>query len=316
MKKIEKILLAGAGAVGLTVAATIRRKDENCLSILASGERLERYRKNGLYVNGERLDAPFVQAGASGAAPVDLIIVAVKFHHLEALIAELAPFVGEDTLIVSLLNGISSEDILGRALGRRRLPLAMIISVDAVQEGGKTSFTKPGVIHFGDADGKNGEREERLAEFFARTGVAYQVEPDMRRTLWYKYMINVGTNQVSAVLRLPYAAFQTLGGPGEIPEARTLAIQAMHEVIAVANAQGIDLGPADVDAWTRTVNQLSPAGYTSMCQDVLARRKTEVELFALTMMDLGKKLSVPVPVNATLYLLLRSLEAAARAARA
>ena len=300
---IQTVLLAGAGAVGLAFAETLFRYDPACISILAQGERLERYRKNGLTVNGEKLDFRFSQG-----EKVDLIVVACKLHHLVQIVQDISPSVGKDTIILSLLNGISSEEIIGRKLGRQRLPLAMIIGIDALHSGEETTFTRKGIIHFGDADGKNTEREERIAEFFTRSGVAFKLEQNMKRALWYKFMLNVGANQLTAILRLPYGAFQTKGASGEIPEARELFNIAMREVITVANAEGVDLHEGDIDNVYTTFNSLSPTGLTSMCQDVLAGRKTEVEMFSLALMELAQKHGISVPVNEVLYLQLRTIE--------
>ncbi|MDR0589758.1 MAG: 2-dehydropantoate 2-reductase [Spirochaetaceae bacterium] len=300
---INSVLIAGAGAIGLVVAETLYNADPRCVSILARGERLERYRKKGLTVNGRRLDFRF-----GDEKPVDLIIVASKFYHLDQIIQDLGPYVGKDTRILSLLNGISSEDIIGRAYGRERIPLAMIIGTDAFHSGEETRYHQRGIINFGNAEGKNGERENSIADFFTRTGIPFVLQPDMKRLLWYKYMINVGVNQTTAALRLPYGAIQNQGGPGEIGEARLLAEKAMKEVILIANAEGIDLNGGDINQWYKTVNTLDPSGYTSMAQDVLAGRKTEVEMFGLAMMELGKKHRIPVPVNETLYLQLRTIE--------
>ncbi|MCL2880255.1 MAG: ketopantoate reductase family protein [Treponema sp.] len=301
--KINTVLIAGAGAIGLSVAESISNSDPDCIRILAKGERLARYRKNGLTVNGKKLNLRF-----SSGAQADLIIVACKFHHLDRIIEDIRPSVGRDTIILSLLNGITSEDIIGSALGRERLPLAMVLGTDAFHKDEETSYTKKGFIHFGDADGKNGAREEAISEFFTRTGVPFILEPDMKRKLWYKYMLNVGVNQTTAILRLPYGAIQSNGGNGEISEARLLTEKAMREVICVANAMGIDLNDSDIQNTFTTMNLLSPTGYTSMCQDVLAGRKTEVEMFSLTLMELAREHRIDVPINEAFYLQLRTIE--------
>jgi 2-dehydropantoate 2-reductase len=303
MNTINAVLIAGAGSIGLAVAERIFSSDPSCVSILAKGGRLERYRRDGLFVNGRRIDFRF-----GDEKPVDLIIVACKFHHLDEVIEDIRPYIKSDTIILSLLNGISSEEIIGKTFGRDRLPLAMILGTDAFHRGTETVYTKPGIIHFGDASGNNGEREKSLAEFFRRVKVPFELQGNMKRMYWYKFMINVGVNQITAVFRLPYGAIQTNGNAGELLEARSLIEMAMREVIAVANAEGIDLNEGDFNSWYKTVNALDVKSTTSMCQDVLAERKTEVEMFALAMMDLGKKHRIPVPVNETLYLALRIIE--------
>jgi 2-dehydropantoate 2-reductase len=311
VKKINSVLLAGAGAVGLTVASAIYHYDPDCIEILAGGERLAHYRRDGLFINGERANFKFAEipvAESRHGAPIDLILIASKYHHLTQIIADIKPFVGADTVIVSLLNGISSEEIIGRVYGAERLPLAMILGTDAQHAGTKTTFSQRGFVHFGDADGKPLDRDRAIAEFFTRAGVPHQYHPtDMRRTLWYKFMANVGANQVSALLRLPYGPLKK-DSPLFIPEAQALLESAMREVIAIANAEGISLNDGDIENWNRTVATLNDAGYTSMCQDVLAGRKTEVELFALTVMEYGKKHRVATPVNEALYRALRTIE--------
>jgi 2-dehydropantoate 2-reductase len=129
----------------------------------------------------------------------------------------------------------------------------------------------------------------------------------MKRTLWFKFMVNAGANQTSALLRLPYRAFKKQS-PFAIREAGEILESAMREVIAVAAAEGISLGQEDIEKWLANVELLSDDGYTSMAQDVLAGRKTEAELFGLTVMEYGKKHGVPTPVNETLYRALRAIE--------
>jgi 2-dehydropantoate 2-reductase len=306
--KISSVLIAGAGAVGLAFAEIINNYDHNCLSILAKGERLERYREKSFWVNGRKQDFRF-----SYGEKADFIIVATKFHHLDEVLEDIKPSLTKDTIILSLLNGISSEEIIAEKLGVSLPPLAMILGIDAFHEDGKVTYSQIGVIHFGEAEGRNGEREEAIAEFFTRCGVPFELEPNMKRKLWYKYMINVGANQPTAVLRLPNGVNQTRGEKWEIKEANMLFAKTMREVVTVANAEGIDLNEEDVQSGLRVTNTLSPTSYTSMCQDVLAGRKTEVEMFSLTLMELAKKHGISVPVNEVLYLQLKIIEQRAEA---
>jgi 2-dehydropantoate 2-reductase len=310
MKQIDSVLIAGAGAIGLLIADTLYRYNPGGVRILASGERQKRYRETGLWVNGERLDFSFADGETPEGNLTDLIIVACKHHHLEQVIADTRPFVGGETIILSLLNGITSEETIGAVYGRERLPLAMIIGTDSQNTGNGTSFTRRGVVNFGDADGKETTRDRLIADYFTRAGLPFEYHPnDMTRAFWYKYMINVGANQSSALLRLPYACFKR-DHPQGIDEARRLLESAMREVIAIANRVGIDLGDRDIENWYSTLAALNDSGYTSMCQDVLAGRKTEVELFGLTISEMGLKYGIPTPVNSTLALALRAIEQA------
>ena len=299
--EIARVLIVGAGAIGTAVAGAIADRDPASVSILASGERLAKYQKEGFILNGVR--RTFALASPQQSRAPDLIIVAVKNHHLDEAIREMKLVVGPHTLIISLLNGISSEDSLGAAFGREKVPYAMILGVDAVREGNATRFSTGGVIHFGDARNKGGAwspRVSRIASFFSRVGVPFNVPGDMVRSLWYKFMINVGVNQVSAIINGTYGLFQDDVNAQSVMEA------AMAEVVAVSQAVGTGLEDADIKAWYSTLRTLDPEGKTSMLQDVEAGRETEVEAFAGTMIQLGRETGTPVPVNQTLYWLLKA----------
>jgi 2-dehydropantoate 2-reductase len=150
--------------------------------------------------------------------------------------------------------------------------------------------------------GQHSARVVRITRFFDRVGLRYEVPRNMVRTMWYKYMINVGINQVSAVLRAPYRVFQT------VPEARHVLDAAMLELIAISRSLGTGLVEDDLGSWYKTLDLLSPDGKTSMLQDVEARRKTEVELFSGTVIRLGLEAGVPTPVNQLLFDLIRAIE--------
>jgi 2-dehydropantoate 2-reductase len=302
---IASALVVGAGAVGAAVAGIIAGHDPGAVRMLAGGERLERYRRDGFILNGIRRDFPLAPVGEREDAP--LIIVAVKSYHLAQAITDMRSRVGPHTLILSLMNGITSEDDLAEAFGREKVPYGMILGIDAVREGNDTRFSSTGRVFYGDARNTEGAwsaRVSRIAEFFRRTGVGFVVPPDMVKTLWYKFMINVGINQVSAIIRGTYRAFQ------RGPEAAVLMEAAMREVVTLSRAMGTGLDESDIEAWRKTLAGFDPANKTSMLQDVEAGRRTEVDAFAGTVIRLAGEKGVPVPVNGTLCSLIRAMEEA------
>jgi 2-dehydropantoate 2-reductase len=303
MERIESVLIVGAGAVGSAFADAIAERDPSAVRVLAAADRLQRYRANGFVVNGRRRQFPLVSP--ESAAPVDLILVAVKNHNMQSAIEDMRGFVGPSTLILSLLNGISSEEALAAAFGAEKVPYAVVIGIDAVREGASTRFTSTGKIHFGDAANPPGGwsgRVSRIASFFTRTGIPFVVPVNMLKTLWFKFMINVGINQASAVMGEPYGTFQTDA------HAQAVMNAAMEEVVALSKALGTGLGDEDITAWYSVLSGLGADGKTSMLQDVEAGRITEVEAFAGTVMRLGASKGIPVPVNTLLYHILKSEE--------
>ncbi len=141
-----------------------------------------------------------------------------------------------------------------------------------------------------------------MQEAFNRAGIAYQTPPDMIRILWWKFMINVGMNQASAVMGAPYGVFQTS------PEARAVMESLMREVISLAAPAGVNLEEKDLEEWDKVLQGLSPDGKTSMLQDMEAGRKTEVEVFGGKVVALSKQYGIPAPVNETLLHIIQVME--------
>ncbi len=298
---MPRIHLVGLGAVGAAYASRLVDAGAD-LRVVADAERLARYRDQPTVVNGRRYDFPLL----TDDQPAELVIVAVKQPQLEAAIAELRPSVTSGTVLLSLLNGIDSEQLLVAAFPQATVLHAICVGIDAVRSGREVRYTSLGRIIFGETanPGPLAARVQWLAGILDRAGIDHLVPPDMLHELWWKFMINVGVNQVSAVIRAPYRVLQTRGQP-----ARDVMIAAQREVIAVANARGIALGEADVVRWLDVLDGLGPDNYTSMAQDALAGRPSEVDSFAGTMIRLGAETGVPVPVNTVLFGLLKGAEA-------
>jgi 2-dehydropantoate 2-reductase len=302
VQPIRTVSILGAGAIGATYAALLYDADPTCVTLVAGGERYDRLTRQGLVVNGVLYHIPVLRP-EDAAPPADLVLVALKHPHLAQGVRDLRCRVGEGTAILSAMNGLDSEAILGAAYGTDKVLYAVSVGIDAVRTGNRVTYSKQGRLLFGEAEKTAlSERVRRVCTFFDRVGLSYDTPPDMLRVLWWKWMINVGVNQASAVLRAPYGLFQAS------EDARALMDAAMREAIALARAAEVDLGEQDIADWHAILATLAPQGKTSMLQDVEAGRKTEVEIFGGKAVELGRAYGIPTPVNETLLRLIRVLE--------
>jgi 2-dehydropantoate 2-reductase len=298
---IKKVAILGAGALGAYYASRFHASGFETV-LVASGERGERLRRDGLSVNGERFLLPVV-GGEGQRAPADLVLVALKHHQLTDALPDLGPLVGPETLILSVMNGLDSEAMIGAGYGAEKVLFCVAAGIDAVRQGTKVTVAHQGKLLFGEArNAPAGPRVRRVQAACDRAGLAWETPADMLRTLWWKFMVNVGINQASAVLRAPYGVFQRSA------EAREVLRELMGEVIALAEPAGVDLTAADLEAWGRILGRLAPEAKTSMLQDVEAGRKTEVEIFAGKVVALGRQYGMPTSANLLMLHLLRVIE--------
>ncbi|MGO4890471.1 ketopantoate reductase family protein [Anaerobacillus sp. MEB173] len=304
MKEIKTVGIIGLGALGILFGHHLSKKlPIEDVRIIADKDRLTKYKKNHVYSNGERCMFHYVTPDEI-SQPVDLLIFAVKDEGLSDAIEAVKNQVGDETIILSLLNGIKSEAIIGKTYGMDNILYCVAQGMDAVKEGNKLTYANMGMLCFGDQEpGMISEKAKRVADFFDKTEVPYEIDTNMMKRLWGKLMTNVGVNQTVAVYQSNYGAIQREG------EARQTMIAAMREVIALSEKEGVHLSEDDLHYWLDVLGKLSPEGKPSMAQDIEAKRYSEVDLFAGTVIELGEKHGIPTPVNQRFYDKVKRIEA-------
>jgi len=306
---LRSVALIGLGAIGILFGRMLAlhadgSPDGYSFRVVADPERIARYRREGVFFNGEPCDFDCVTPDED-TGPADLVMFAVKDTGLDDAIAEVRRQVGPSTLFLSLLNGISSEDRIAAVYGAEGVLPCTVQGMDAVREGTRLVCQNTGWLAFGERpEGDQSEPVHRIAALFDRAELPYRVMPDMRRHLWGKFMLNVGINQVLAIHLGDYGLVQHPG------EARDLMIAAMREAAALSVPEGIGLGETDISRWLEIVATLAPGGKPSMVQDIEAGRPTEVELFAGTVLRMGHRHGIDTPVNRALYDRIRAMESA------
>jgi 2-dehydropantoate 2-reductase len=233
---------------------------------------------------------------------VDLVIIATKYTQLSQAITDIANHVGKNTLIISLINGIISEQDIRAVYGDKVIGCT-VQGMDATKRGNRLYWSNLGSFTIGELDCNEITPRLRLvADFLERAKIPHSVVTNMRDSMWGKFMLNVGVNQVVSVCEGNYGSILYEGAE------RSRMIAAMREVIVLAKAENVKLDEKALEYWLDVIKPLSPEGMPSMRQDLLQGRKTEVELFAGTVVKLGKKHGIPTPVNDALLEEILALE--------
>jgi 2-dehydropantoate 2-reductase len=302
MKAIENVVLVGLGAVGAIYATQLHDYDPSCLRVLLSADRLDRYRRQGIILNGKRYDFKYALPHESDVK-ADLIVIATKSTGLAEAITAIEGFVGEGTIILSLLNGITSEELLAEKYGWEKLLYSFFIGHVSTRVGMEIDHDGEATIMFGAGDNTTlTDNVQRVAAFCDRVGIKYQIPPDMIYAMWRKFAINVGFNQASAILRSSYGVFQ------QHDQVMAVARDLMAEVVALARKMNVSGADEMIETGLQIMYAMPPEGRSSMLQDVEAGRVTEVDLFAGTVTRLGRKHGIPTPLNDLFLRLISALD--------
>ena len=300
---IKKVAIVGFGGMGAMYAAHLSSQAANVdCEVVADADRVTHYRKEGLVFNGKSMPINF-RSYEEVKSPYDLVIFAVKYHCLPGAILQSRRLVGSETTIISVLNGIVSEDVLAEAFGSKFVLPCVAQEMDTSKTGSIVTCGSIGVLALGVFDERELSRLKKVTDFFASVDLPYIVPDDINHQLWGKLMVNTGVNQACAVYDCDFEGIHSPGVP------RSAMIEAMREVAAVASKRGIDLGEDDLRYWIDIIDALNPSGRPSLRQDILAQRKTEVDLFSGTICALGDEHDIDTPVNDMFYKRIKEIEA-------
>lgn len=310
MKEIQTVHIIGMGALGLLFGHPIR---EN----LGGGQpkyvmdpaRKARHEKDVYTINGTAITPSILTP--EEAEPADLVLVGVKYPALPAALEIMETSVGEDTVILSLMNGVDSEEVIAARYGAAKVLYSVSQGMDAQRYGSELVYTQPGQLFVGVPDTAPAvlkavltEKLDRVCAFFDAVKLPYTREVDIIYRQWSKFMLNVGCNQVCMVYDAGYGPCMEPGS-----EAFAMMTGAMREVCAIAGARGIPVGEAEVAQYLNILRTLDPQALPSMGQDRRQGQRSEVDMFAGVVNRFGEELGIETPVNRFLLRRVREIEA-------
>jgi 2-dehydropantoate 2-reductase len=297
----------GAGALGSTIGGTLAKAGSDVWLIDQYQAHVEAINAAGLRMlegTTETIARPKARSSAAGIGPADLVVVLVKSYHTRQAIEAAAAIIGDDTVVMSIQNGMGHEDILAEIVGREKV-LAGKTYVGGVLLG--PGHVRAGVAGketvIGELDGRVTERVKRVAAEFNRAELLTEVSENIVGTIWDKLFINVATGAVSGITRLTY------GDLYGVPEVEQTAIAAVQEAMDVARAAGVKASFRDARAaWMKAAEGLPPEFKTSMLQSLENGSPTEIDFINGSVVRRGEKTGVPTPVNRTLVALIKGIE--------
>ncbi len=289
-----KIAVMGTGAMGGYVGARLAAAGAEVVFI-ARGAHLAAIRKDGLRVTSPLGDLHINPATATDdpaeVGAVDLVLLGVKLYDVEAAVHGLLPMLGPETGVISLQNGVDAPAMIAEIAGpAHSVPGVALINGEIVAPGVIQHNAMNGLT-VGEVHGRSSARLENLARLGTKGGLEVAISPDIRLELWRKFLLLAPMGGLSALSRLPLSQIRGT------PDTWRLAAQAMAEVVAVAQAEGVGLGEADIESTLAFVQGMSPSWQASLTVDLELGKRLELEWLHGTVCRLGEKAGIETPFH-------------------
>ncbi len=299
-----KVAVIGPGAIGSVFYSLLSAKVKSLILIDNSSKRAESLKKRGLRVEGLgnkslplSITADYRQAGI-----FDLVIIAVKSYHTPSAAKAAKNLCGKEGYVLSLQNGLGNLEILSEVVGEDRVLGGVTEQAAILKSPGVVIHTAEGTTYIGSKQKKQPAVLRQVRELFNRCGIRTRLSKDINSAIWSKLVVNAGINALTALLKIRN------GDILRFDSARKLMQMAVSEAERVAKRKRVRLSFDSAVDKTEAVCRATGGNISSMLQDVLQKKRTEVEYINGAIFRLGQNLNIPTPVNFMLFELVKTLE--------
>lgn len=299
--KQYNILIYGAGAVGIFFGGKLHQAGFNTVFVDTS-ERVETLKQGNLVIRSRLLKdyefQPLIVDDVSDLPAQDIILICVKAFQTYDIAMNLIPVVKPTTIIMSMQSGLENERVLSDLLGSN-LIMGTVLYYNGILENDYTVAQKaPAEIIFGEVDHQGSRREEWLSEVLSHADISHKISRSINREIWKKFIWNNAYNSVSA---LTGSTVQQIYNSERI---RSTIRQMMNEVQQVAEAEGIQLPGQVLEEMVVTSPEYADIK-PSMLKDIESARMPEIEALVGVLIQKAEKHGISVPVNQTVYNLIK-----------
>jgi len=303
-----KIAIVGTGAMGSVYAGLFASAGHEVWAIDRWREHIEAIRARGLRVEGASGDRTVhIQATtiAAEAGICDLVIIATKAMHVAAAAEAAKPLLGRDTPALSIQNGLGGPDSAASVLGRERVMVGVLGGFGAsIKAPGHAHHNGWELVRLGEFGGPITPRLKKVEDIWRGAGFRVKVFDDIDQLVWEKLICNCAYSGPCAISE------RTNGEVMDDPDLSRVSAACATEAYQVARAKGIKLGFEDPVAYVREFGSRIPKARPSALLDLLAGRKSEIDVINGSIPRVGKEIGLAAPVNEAITALVRAKERA------
>jgi len=301
-----KIVIVGSGALGSLLAAFLSKSKEDLWVLNKRKEDAEKITKSGISVEGVSGSWQAKVRSTSNpqdAGIADLVIICVKSYDTKEAILKARPIIGDNTAVLTLQNGIGNIEIIGEVIGQEKVIGGVTSEGVTLLECARIRHAGRGETVIGRIDGRMPAGMRSIRELFNKVGLETKISRDIKSALWSKLIINAGINALTVITRLPNGKLLEFEGT------RKILREAVTEATRIAKRKRIKLIYDDPLAKVEAVCEATANNISSMLQDALRKKRTEIDYINGVIVRQAQELGVPAPVNSLLVELVKTIEA-------
>jgi 2-dehydropantoate 2-reductase len=300
------ILILGAGAMGSLLGARLSKTGASISLFSTNRAHMEAIRRDGLLVeelDGTRSNYPLSTYCDPRMLPhnPDLVLVVVKTYATKTAVSSILGQCTPSTLFLTLQNGIGNWEQIAEIAGKDAVVAGSTAQGATLLGAGKIRHGGNGPTYIGEPSGPASKRVDRVVALFRESGFVAEPSDNVERLIWEKLIVNAGINAITGLTGIRNGVI------AEMQEASDLCGSAVEEAILVARAKGF---PVELEMIERViaVARATARNRSSMGQDIDKRKKTEIDAINGAIVQFGKQVGIPTPVNQTLTSLIKVLE--------
>ena len=301
-----KIAIVGTGAMGSVYAGLFASAGHEVWAIDRWREHVDAMRTNGLRLegaSGERTVRVNATTNPQEAGPCDLVILATKAMHVAGAAASIQPLLKSGTPVLSIQNGLGGPDAAASVLGKERVMVGVVGGFGAsMRAPGHAHHNGMELVRLGEFGGPITPRLKQVEETWRSAGFKVKLFDDIDQLVWEKLICNCSLSGPCAISGL------TTGEVMEDPDLARVSAACATEGFLVAKKKGVKLSFDDPVAYTRDFASKIPRARPSVLLDLMAKRKSEIDVINGSIPRVGKEVGVAAPVNEAVTALVRAKE--------